>query len=57
MPNNRYLAISRMLSLEKIFEKSTSLKGKKSQTINEYIKDSNTSILSKAEVEKNKQKL
>ena len=46
-----------MLSLEKKFEKSPSLKGKESQTINEYIKDSHASILSKAEVEKNKQKL
>ena len=35
LPNNRCLAISRMLSLEKKFEKSPSLKEKHVQTINE----------------------
>ena len=35
LPNNRRLAISRMLSLEKKFEKSPSLKEKYVQTIKE----------------------
>ena len=52
LPNNRCLASSRMLSLEKKFEKSPSLKEKYVQTINEYIKDGHASILSKAEAEK-----
>ena len=52
LPNNPCLAISRMLSLEKNFYKSPSLKEKYVQTINEYIKDSHASILSKVEIEK-----
>ena len=57
LPNNRCLASSRMLSLEKKFEKSPSLKEKYVQTINEYIKDGHTSILSKAEAEKESTKI
>ena len=57
LPNNRCLAISRMLSLEKRFEKSPSLKEKHVQTINEYIKDCHASILSKAKAEKESTKI
>ena len=46
-----------MLLLEKKSEKSPSFKEKYVQTINEYIEDGHASILSKAEVEKNQQKL
>ena len=57
LPNNRCLAISRTLSLEKKFEKPPSLKEKYVQTINEYIKDGHASILSKAEAERESTKI
>ena len=46
-----------MVSLEKKFEKSQSLKEKYVQTVNEHIKDGCASILSKAEVEKESTKI
>ena len=57
LPNDRCLPISRILLLEKKFEKSPSLKEKYVQTVNEYIKDGHRSILSKAEVEKESTKI
>ena len=57
LPNNRCLAISRTLSLEKKFEKPPSLKEKYVQTINECIKDGHASILSKAGAERESTKI
>ena len=57
LPNNRCLATSRMLSLEKKFEKTPTLKEKYVQTIYEYIKDGHASILSKAEARKESTKI
>ena len=57
LPNNRCLAISRMLSLQKKFEKSPLLKEKYFQTTNEFIKDGHASILSKAKAEKESTKI
>ena len=39
LPNNRLLAISRMISLEKKFDRHPGLKMKYGKTINQYIKD------------------
>ena len=39
LPNNRSLAISRMISLEKKFDRQADLKMKYVETINQYIKD------------------
>ena len=51
LPNDRCLAISRILLLERKIEKSSSLKKRYVQTINENIKDCHASILPKLDVE------
>ena len=47
LPNNRSIAISRTISLEKKFDRQPDLKMKYVQTINQYIKDGHATKINK----------